>query len=65
MADDLFIARAFRLLGAALAVLCAVLWFTVPIRPMFPPYLATAVLALGYSSWCRGRPPRSAAPLKS
>jgi hypothetical protein len=65
MHDDTFIARLFWLIGAVLAVLGAVLWFTVPIRPMFPPYLATALFALGYSAWCRRRAARAGDPPKS
>ncbi len=53
MPEDLFIARLFWIVGGVLTVLGAVLWFMVPIRPMFPPYLATALLALGYGAWCR------------
>lgn len=52
MPEHRFIARLFWTLGAALAVLGAALWFVVPIRPMFPPYLATALLALGYGTYC-------------
>jgi hypothetical protein len=55
MPEDLFIARLFWIVGGVLAVLGAVLWFSVPIRPMFPPYIATAGAALGYSAWCRHR----------
>ena len=52
MPEDLFMARLFWIVGGVLAVLGAVLWFTVPIRPMFPPYLATSLLALAYGAWC-------------
>lgn len=58
MPEDLFMARLFWIVGAVLAVLGAVLWFTVPIRPMFPPYVVTALVALGYSFWCRRRASR-------
>jgi len=57
MPEDLFIARLFWAVGGVLTVLGAVLWFMVPIRPMFPPYLATALLALGYGAWCRRHVP--------
>ncbi len=53
MPDYQFIARLFWIVGGALAVLGATLWFLVPIRPMFPPYLATSLLALAYGAWCR------------
>ena len=65
MPEDLFIARLFWIVGGVLALLGAVLWFTVPIRPMFPPYVVTALVALGYSFWCRRRAARSNAPVKS
>ena len=52
MSEPQFIARLFWILGGALAVLGAALWLVVPIRPMFPPYLATALLALGYGTYC-------------
>jgi hypothetical protein len=55
MTEDLFIARLFWIVGGVFVVLGVVLWFAVPIRPMFPPYLATALLALGYGAWCRRR----------
>jgi hypothetical protein len=65
MHDDNLLARFFWLVGGVLAVLGAVLWFTVPIRPMFPPYLATALLALGYSAWCHSRAAHPDGPPKS
>jgi hypothetical protein len=55
MHDDRIMARFFWLVGGVLALAGAALWWTVPIRPMFPPYLVTAVLALGYGAWCRFR----------
>lgn len=58
-------ARLFWIVGGALAVVGAVLWFTVPIRPMFPPYVVTALVALGYSAWCRFRASRAASSSKS
>ena len=65
MPEDLFIARLFWIVGAVLAVSGAVLWFTVPIRPMFPPYVVTAFVAIGYSAWCRFRASRPAGSSKS
>ena len=58
-------ARLFWIVGGVIAVLGAVLWFTVPIRPMFPPYVVTALFALLYSAWCRSRASRRAGSLKS
>jgi hypothetical protein len=52
MAEHQFITRLFWILGGTLAVLGATLWYVIPIRPMFPPYLATALLALGYGTFC-------------
>ncbi len=52
MSEPQFLARFFWILGGSLAVLGAALWFAIPIRPMFPPYLATALLALGYGTFC-------------
>jgi hypothetical protein len=65
MPEDLFMARLFWIVGGVLAVFGAVLWFTVPIRPMFPPYVVTAVVALAYSAWCRRRAARFSGPPKS
>ena len=65
MPEDLFMARLFWIVGGVLAVLGAVLWFTVPIRPMFPPYVVTALVAFGYSFWCRRRVSRSFRSSKS
>jgi hypothetical protein len=48
MSDRVFIARLFLTSGAVLAVVGAILWFTLPIPAMFPPYLVTALLALTY-----------------
>jgi hypothetical protein len=52
MTEFRFMARLFWTAGGVLAVLGAVLWFLVPIRPMTPPYIATALLALAYGVWC-------------
>jgi small basic protein len=45
--------------GGLLAVIGLILWFALRIPSMFPPYLATALLALGYGAAClwRGRFP--------
>jgi hypothetical protein len=48
MPERLFMARLFLTTGGVLAVLGFILWFTLPIPGMFPPYLVTALLALGY-----------------
>jgi hypothetical protein len=53
MPERLFIARLFLVTGAVLAVIGLVLWFALPIRPMFPPYVVTALLALAYGAVCR------------
>jgi hypothetical protein len=52
MPEYQFIARLFWIVGGVLAVLGAALWFLIPIRPMFPPYLATALLAFAYGGYC-------------
>ena len=46
-------AQLFLMGGGALAVIGLILWFALPIPSMFPPYLATALLALGYGAVCR------------
>jgi uncharacterized membrane protein len=53
MPERLFMARLFLMGGALLAVIGLILWFALPIPAMFPPYLATALLALGYGAACR------------
>jgi hypothetical protein len=64
MPEHLFLARLFLISGAVLAGIGLILWFTLPIPEMFPPYLVTAILALGYGVYCRwGR--RSPSPEKS
>jgi hypothetical protein len=60
MPEDRFIAKSCWIAAAVLAALGAVLWFAVPIRPMFPPYLATALLVSGYGTYC-GRKARPSA----
>jgi uncharacterized membrane protein len=61
MSQRLFIARLFLTVGGLLVVGGLILWFALPIRPMFPPYLVTGVLALGYGTACRWRGPFRAA----
>jgi len=60
MPDRIFIARLFLISGVGLAIGGVVLGFTLPISGMFPPYLVTALLALGYGLACCG-PGRSPA----
>jgi len=59
MSERLFMARLFLMGARLLAVISLILWFVLPIPSMFPPYLATALLALGYGVAClrRGRFP--------
>ena len=64
MSERHFIARWFLLGGAFFAVAGVVLWIALPIRSMFPPYLVTTLLALGYGEYCR-RQERSASAGKS
>jgi hypothetical protein len=51
------VARWFLTGGGLLAALGLVLWLTLPIHAMFPPYLVTSALALVYGAICfwRGR----------
>ncbi len=60
MPERPFMARLFFTTGSVLLVLGLVLWFTLPIPAMFPPYLVTALLALGYGAWCLRRVPAPA-----
>jgi len=48
----------FLLGGGALALLGLILWVALPVRSTLPPYLITALLALGYGLFCltRNRP---------
>jgi hypothetical protein len=55
MPERLFMARLFLMGGALLAAISLILWFVLRIPAMFPPYLATALLALGYGAACRWR----------
>jgi hypothetical protein len=52
MSERRFMARLFLIGGALLAVLGLALWFVLPIPSMFPPFLVTAALALGYGVYC-------------
>ena len=65
MPEHSFLARWFLIGGAVLAVISVVLWLALPIPMSFPPYLATAVLAVAYGGYClKSRPPlRSRKPL--
>jgi hypothetical protein len=65
MPEDLFMARLFWSVGGTLAALGALFWFTLPIRPMFPPYLGTALFSLGYGTWCWYAARRPGGPPKS
>lgn len=64
MAERLFMARLFLMAGGLLAVAGLILWFALPIPAMFPPYLATALLALSCGAVCRwrGRSPGAGKP---
>ncbi len=62
MPEHRFIARLFLIVGATLALAGLALWLALPIRPMFPPYLATALAALAYGVFCRRRPSLPEAP---
>lgn len=55
MPEYRFMARLFLVGGGLLAVIALILWFMLPIAAMFPPYLVTALLALGYGAFCRRR----------
>jgi len=61
MPERLFMARLFLIGGGLLALIGLVLWFALRIPSMFPPYLVTALFALGYGVACRwrGRFPRA------
>ena len=64
MMERLFLARLFLLTSAVLAVAGVILWIALPIHPMFPPFLATALLALGYGMYCRRGAKTNAPPPK-
>jgi hypothetical protein len=57
-------ARLFLVGGGLLAVASLTLWYILPIRPLFPPYVVTAFLALSYGEFCR-RHSRTGSPTKS
>jgi hypothetical protein len=58
MAERLFMARLFLIGGGVLAAVGLILWYALPIPSMFPPYLVTALLAVGYGVYLRReRPP--------
>ena len=59
MPERLFIARLFLLCGGVLAIAGLVLGHVLPIPDLFPPYLVTALLALGYGAYCHCWPSRS------
>jgi len=52
------LARYFLIGGATLAVIGLILWKALPMRLTFPPFFATALLALAYGAVCfwRERP---------
>jgi hypothetical protein len=52
MPENLFMARLFLMGGGALAVIGLILWFVLPVASVFPPYMVTALLALGYGGAC-------------
>jgi len=52
MPERPFLTRLFLSTGGLLAVIGLILWFTLPIPSLFPPYLVTAVLTLGYGVYC-------------
>ena len=58
MSERPFLARLFLIGGGILAVTGLILWFVLPIPSPLPPFLITAVLALGYGALClkRGGP---------
>jgi len=64
MFERSFMARRFLMGGGMLAIIGLILWFVLPIHMNFPPYLFTALLALGYGAVClkSGRPARSKKP---
>jgi len=64
MPKSLTIAGWFLLGGSVLAAIGLILWIALPISSVFPPYLVTALLALGYGEFCRRRE-RSASVGKS
>jgi uncharacterized membrane protein YqjE len=55
MPEHLFLARLFLIGGGLMAIISLILWFVLPMSSMVPPYLGTAILALGYGAFCRWR----------
>jgi uncharacterized membrane protein len=55
MSERLFMARVFLVAGGLLAAIGLILWLALPIPSIFPPYLVTALFALGYGTACRRR----------
>ncbi len=45
----------FLLGGGALGLLGLILWVALPVKSTLPPYLITALLALGYGLFCLAR----------
>ncbi len=62
MPEHRFIARLFLIGGGVLALAGLVIWLVLPIRPMFPPYLVTALAALVYGAFCLRRRSPAEAP---
>ena len=59
MPGQSFIARSFFMGGGILAVLGFILWFALPIKSTFPPFLLTALLAMIYGMVCLKRQPKA------
>lgn len=53
MLERVFITRLFLTTGGLLALVGLVLWFALPIPSVLPPYLFTALVALGYGAACQ------------
>jgi uncharacterized membrane protein len=52
MLEHFFMARVFLIGGALLTVIGVILWFALPTGATFPPFLVTALLAVGYGAFC-------------
>lgn len=52
MHESAVLARWLLIGGGVLAILGLILWFALPVSMPFPPYLLTALLALGYGAYC-------------
>ncbi|MCE0522514.1 MAG: hypothetical protein LV480_06350 [Methylacidiphilales bacterium] len=57
MPERLFMARLFLTVGGSLVIISPALWYLLGVPSMFPPYLVTGLLALGYGAVCRRRVP--------